>query len=535
MANEFLNEELFLKSLVLKYYKREDVQQAIADTAQNKEVVGRYGGQGFAKRPDTLQYASDVFSQISNGITSFHVSEESWRNPLMLDIGMKKNELNDLRVGWDLVLDIDCPYWQFSKITAWLFIESLKKHGVTAITAKFSGNKGFHIAVPFEAFPKTVNDKETKDLFPEGPRRIAAYLLDHISNEMIKVVNNQIVFNERFIFSFEEINNMTEKSVDELTISYCTGCKKKIKENKVQKGHDYVCKKCESSFSLEQEPEYVSCPKCDSIVVEKMESKRGCSCGSKDVIKKFNPLSIVDVDTILISPRHLFRSAYSLHEKSGLASVPLDPDKVLEFEKDMAKPENVKFNIPFMDRKVSEQARHLIVEAFDFDARREQLQQERDEREFSYEKKFDFEDIQEAIPEQFFPPCIQKILGGVEDGKKRAVFVLINFLLSCAWSHEQIEERLRKWNEKNADPLREVYYLGQLRYAKTNKKKILPPNCDNKMYYKDLRVCCPDKLCQRVKNPVNYAIRKTRFLNSKKKVETKKNDQQVSDSSLPAK
>ena len=28
------------------------------------------------------------------------------------------------------------------------------------------------------------------------------------------------------------------------------------------------------------------------------------------------------------------------------------------------------------------------------------------------------------------------------------------------------------------------------------------------MYYKDLGLCKPDNLCQKIKNPVNYSVRK---------------------------
>ena len=128
-----------------------------------------------------------------------------------------------------------------------------------------------------------------------------------------------------------------------------------------------------------------------------------------------------------------------------------------------------------------------------------------------------FEAPEEAVPEDLFPPCIKKVLGGVEDGRKRAVFILTNFLVSVGWSYDMIDTRLKEWNENNSEPLREVYINGQTRYHKQNQKKILPPNCANQMYYKDLLICLPDNLCKSIKNPVNYAIRKARYLNKKAK------------------
>ncbi|MCX6708769.1 MAG: hypothetical protein NTW67_03955, partial [Candidatus Woesearchaeota archaeon] len=88
----------------------------------------------------------------------------------------------------------------------------------------------------------------------------------------------------------------------------------------------------------------------------------------------------------------------------------------------------------------------------------------------------------------------QLISQGLKDGRKRALFVLINFLTSIGWSYEMTEKYLAEWNKKNGEPLREVLVQGQLRYHKMMKKKILPPNCDNKAYMADLGVCKPDAI-----------------------------------------
>ncbi|MBS3133485.1 hypothetical protein J4470_05195 [Candidatus Woesearchaeota archaeon] len=71
-----------------------------------------------------------------------------------------------------------------------------------------------------------------------------------------------------------------------------------------------------------------------------------------------------------------------------------------------------------------------------------------------------------------------------------------------------MEERLREWNKKNREPLHQTYFLGQLRYHKQHKKKVLPPNCHNQAYYQDLRVKCEESICSKFKNPVGYARRK---------------------------
>ena len=107
-----------------------------------------------------------------------------------------------------------------------------------------------------------------------------------------------------------------------------------------------------------------------------------------------------------------------------------------------------------------------------------------------------------------FPDCIKKILNGLEDGRKRGLFILTNFLSSVGWDYEMIEKRVREWNQRNKEPLRENYVVAQLRYHKQRKKNILPPNCDNDMYYRDMRVKCADQVCSKCRNPVNVARRK---------------------------
>ena len=99
----------------------------------------------------------------------------------------------------------------------------------------------------------------------------------------------------------------------------------------------------------------------------------------------------------------------------------------------------------------------------------------------------------------------------MEDGKKRAVFILSNFLGKIGWSNKEIENYIIRWNkEKNKDPLRENYIRGQLRYFKAGDK--LPPNCNNDAYYKGLGMCLPNHGCKRIKNPANYTIIRWKIL-----------------------
>ncbi len=438
MANQENKVDL---GLALRYYKRPEIQNAIIAHAKGREIAVRFD-YGFGKRPDTLAYPNDVLELAKQRATSFHVSEERWQNPLLLSPSLKRHELDSLRTGWDLVLDIDCYFWEYSKLTAYFLIEALKHHNIKSISCKFSGNKGFHIGVPFEAFPEKIHDKFTKDLFPEGPKKIALYLAELIKKPLAdKILSMDTI---------GQIIETTGKSFEEIT------------EN-----------------------------------------------------GQFNPFSVIEIDTLLISSRHLYRMPYSLHEKSALVSLPISPDEVLSFDKSSARPENVKVNHIFLDSSKAEknEARELMLQAFDFAVKAMPEQKENEHAPV-------IETYTDPVPVELFPPCIKNILNGLEDGRKRSLFVLTNFLRSVNWDFSDIEQLLYKWNKKNKEELREVTIKGHLSYARRLNKKVLPPNCSNKMYYKDISICSPDALCQKIKNPVNYAlIRARQVLSTKPKRE----------------
>ena len=426
-------------SKTLSFYKRKDIQEEMVLQATDKEVAVHFK-EYFGKRPDMLAYPNDVLEFAKQKATSFHCSEELWHSPLNLTPTMNRKDQDELRKGWDFVLDVDCHFFDYSKIAAHYIIKALRFHGINGVTVKFSGNKGFHIAVPFESFPETVQGKQTKDLFPEAPRRIAAYIR-HIIATPIK---EEILKKE---------GNDLGKIAENLRIDV-----KKIK-----------------------------------ILGD--DGKLG-----------LNPEPFIEMDTLLISSRHLYRMPYSFHEKSELVSVPIDPDKVLEFEKNMAEPEKVKVVYKFLDRDVKlGEASKLLVQSFDY-----MPVVEEEKRDFSG-KKFDLPE--EAIPVSLFPPCIQHGLSGLEDGKKRFLFTLINFLHTCGWNHDKIEEIVYEWNKKNPEPLREVYLTGQLRYSKQRGENVPPQNC--RRYYEELNICKPDALCSKIKNPVQYAKRKAFSLQGK--------------------
>ncbi|MBI4150411.1 hypothetical protein HY488_03335 [Candidatus Woesearchaeota archaeon] len=425
-------------SVSLSYYKRPEIQKAILRSAADREVAVRFGDKGFGKRPDILQYPNDVLEFAKQGATSFHVSEERWSNVSRLSPTLRKQELDTLRAGWDLVLDIDCAQLEYSKVTADVLVKALQHHGVRSITIKFSGNHGFHIGVPFEAFPEKVHQYNTKDLFPEAPRRIAAYLKEIIRKPLADA-----------ILATYDIN----------TVAQHFG----------------------KSFS--------------------------------DVVKDnhFDPFTILQIDTVLISSRHLYRMPYSLHEKSGLVSLPILPSQILTFDKASAKPEMVQpaqHHFLTMEHIVPNEAAKLIIAAFDYQPKT--VDQDKEALGMQQEKVYqNMQQFEQAIPLDFAPPCIHNILKGLEDGKKRAMFVLVNYLKTTGWSSEKIDELLHEWNKRNPEPLRETLIQGHLRYHKQAIKAAPPPNCNNAVYFtRGVGICQPDMLCARIKNPTQYAKRK---------------------------
>src|SRR3989338_6308856 len=111
----------------------------------------------------------------------------------------------------------------------------------------------------------------------------------------------------------------------------------------------------------------------------------------------------------------MYRMPYSLHEKSGLVSLPIPVGKILTFDKKDATPEKVKPELAFLDstKSVPNEASRLVVQAYDF-----KPSIGKDEKS-GFQK--DFEELPEAIPEEMFPPCIIKMLVGLGAGRKRAL------------------------------------------------------------------------------------------------------------------
>lgn len=425
---------------LLKYYNNEKILSQLLTESKDREVAIKFSEGYFGTRPSILMYKKEILDNIRMGAQSFHMSVERWRNPLLLSEANSKNKLDNLRIGWDLILDIDTKILDYAKICAILLCHSLEYHNIKNYSVKFSGGTGFHIAVPFESFPKLINGVEVEKLFPKAAQTIAAYLKDFIKNKLSEKILE--------LNTIEQILKKTDKKINEIIIN-----------------------------------------------------------------NEFNPYSILEIDTIAISSRHLIRMPYSINEKKGLISIPLKKEEIEEFNICSALPENIKTIIPFIerDKSINNEAKELFVQAFDYEKKITQNVKKQDNADDF--KHYSGKKIE--ISPTNYPPCIKKILLGLKDGKKRALFLLINYFKGLNYSKDEIKKIIDEWNAKNDEQLRESYIKTQINW---NLKSVnyLTPNCENTVYYSDLGICEKDEICEIIKNPLNYHFKSMKRKYSKK-------------------
>jgi len=512
---EVSSNERRIRAITGIYYSNPKVQEILLDFSKNREVIPRYF-EGFGKRPDILQYASDIMELVKKGATSFHASEEIWKDPLQLNSDMTRDEASKLRDGWDLLIDVDSQFLDCSKIAARLIISALEQHGIKNYGIKFSGSKGFHIIVSGKAFPKEFDGVETRERFPEWARAISEYLMNYIRRDYNIEAGKIISGNE-----LEKRTNLSKEEIEEV---YCTQCNKVARKGTITKFFCPICgmkierkeiktekrklkclnKKCTGFLEIENEKEYYYCENC------KDENKKFDLNSDKhpenfEKVKGVSAEKVADLDLVLVAPRHLFRAPYSLHEKTSLASVVLKKEEIDKFNPKDASPLNVKVR-EFMPKSEEEEGRQLLTAALEWKKNSSADEEKAIERKYKNKEfeKVDFSKINEGM----FPEPIKKLLkGGLKDGKKRGLFILLTFLRSINYSPEYINNKIREWNKTNEPPLKEGYVKSQIEWHLKQKKQILPPNYNNQGFYKDMGLLDekPD-----AKNPISEIARKLR-------------------------
>lgn len=472
--------------IAAKYYSRNDIKQALINFSKDREIAVRFDS-FFGKRPDILENNLDIEKFIKKNVTSFHCSEELWLNPLFLGNSKDKQDIEKNRIGWDLILDLDGVDFEFAKIVGKILIEFLNELGIKNISTKFSGNKGFHLGIPFQAFSsEIIGFGETRLLFPKAPQKIALYLMEELKNK----ISSEI-------------------------IKYCG--------------------------TIEQISKKYNIPLNELIIKDKKSNN-------------LNYMKLIEIDTILITSRHLFRMPYSLHEKSGLASIPVENKRIMEFQKQEAKPENVDpkkyINFEFLkyDEKNGKDGNNLLMKAYDEISDDEMFKETIEKHKLIKKENYgtknsqfggttfltenivilEFE-ITEKIELKDFPKTINYILNNkFEDGKKRALFILLTFLYGIKWEKNHIEEIIIEWNSKQEIPLKLNYLKAQLYWFSNQKNKISTPNFNSENYYKSIGI--PNKVISqdlrkfktKVKNPLHYIFLFQKTI--KKSTKIKSND-----------
>ncbi len=509
------------------YYSNPKVQEAILKFSKDREVVPRYFN-GFGKRPDSLQYYSDIMGLVKMGATSFHSSEEIWHDPLKINLDMDREDLNLLRKSWDLVIDIDSKYLDLSKVLTLIVINAIEQHGIKNYGIKFSGSKGMHIIIGGKAFPKEFEGKNMNEMFPEWPRAICEYLMHFVKKEYNKrasvimgdianIKKNTLLSEKDFLESLcPKCERPARKGI--LVTLRCPDCNFSIqrKDMKLTK-RKLLCPQdvCAGILEIKDQKDYFQCSYCDGLSsINKTETSGKYKATytkeanmSKEYFNEFEEeLSgekFGSSDLILVSPRHLFRMPYSLHEKTALASVVLEKKEIENFQplRD-ADPLRVKIH-DFLPLNLNNEAEKLLKIALKWkDANRAETEKS-DKNAFKLNKKIDISGVSEDI----FPSPIKKLLSGLKEGKKRGLFILLTFLKSLNFSTEFINNRVREWNKLNDPPLKEGYIKGQIDWILRQKRQILPPNYSNSNFYKDLGLL--DGV-PKAKNPIVEVLRRAR-------------------------
>ncbi|MCK5449690.1 hypothetical protein KAI32_02395 [Candidatus Pacearchaeota archaeon] len=508
--NNFQKEPLKkVQVTALSYYARKDIQQAMFEFCKHRETVANHNNKFFAKRPDTFDYPSDILNQARQGATSFHCSEEIWENPLDIDTDMTPEQYNKIKIGWDLLIDIDSPFLDYGKIAAKLLIAELEKHGIKNYGIKFSGSKGFHIIVPFKAFPKSVDDNLTKDQFPEWPRAIAQYLFKRIrtpmNEEILKLSSREKLKEQGELISEHlcpKCNQPTKTKSIGKYICPDIKCKTEV-ESMVSNRKDMVCPSCNGKMKRVSQREVQYCEICKINTAKLETTSTFGGVQQQNTQQKFKEEITIkstedSVDIILVSPRHLFRAPYSLHEKTAFASIVLDKNQIETFKPTDADPLKIKTPKSFMPNSEEGEAKELLLRAIE-----EANENQPEEKVKKYEgASIDLKGLK--ITEEMYPPIIKKLLLGIkDDGRKRALSLILSFFTSLEFPQDFIEEKIEKWNKKNHQPLKQGYIKSQILWYLKNKR--LPPNYD-KPIYKEFGIRNPPE--PGMKNPINYTLKR---------------------------
>jgi hypothetical protein len=203
VEEEKSEKEKRIRAITNLYYSNPKVQQVLLDFAKNRETVPRYF-EGFGKRPDMLQYPSDIINLVKKGATSFHCSEEIWNDPLGISNDLNQKQVNDLRKGWDLLIDIDSPYLDLSKIAARLVVRALEFHGVNNYGIKFSVAGDTPVLIKCDEKIELLPIEKAINLFKSGKKIEVFSLNKSKKNVFSKVYDSLEHYDDLFEIKYEQ-------------------------------------------------------------------------------------------------------------------------------------------------------------------------------------------------------------------------------------------------------------------------------------------------------------------------------------------
>jgi len=188
MENPIIHKQPSLAK-IYEYYSY--VGDRIVEIAQGREAVGAYSDRRYDSRPNIIQFKADVLASVRKGITSFHISTEHWIAPMALATD-NPDSYKQLRNGWDLLIDIDSMLdLGASKASVDVICRKLEKYGIKNYGIKFSGSRGFHIIVPWNAFPKEVNYRSLSRAYPAVPRILIKFIRNQIREDLMSEILKQ--------------------------------------------------------------------------------------------------------------------------------------------------------------------------------------------------------------------------------------------------------------------------------------------------------------------------------------------------------
>ncbi|MCK5040614.1 MAG: hypothetical protein KAR87_06615 [Candidatus Aenigmarchaeota archaeon] len=509
------------------HYSRQDIINSLYENSRDKEMVPVFYSTQYGRRPTCAEYPGDIIGWIKQGASSFHCSIENWKNPMT--ITNSKFEMDNNRLSFDLLFDIDADKGiEFAQIAAILLVEELRKHSIKNIYAKFSGNRGFHVAISHKTMPNNIGGKETRLMYPLLLQQTASYLRAMIKEKLAaqyaKVLNKNITnpyeyvdieenWSNRHLFRMPySLNEKTYLASIVLDIDKIKDFKKEDAEiGKIKEVRPFLTKgnPDESQNLLIRANDYFSFEENRIFKEKKQEKTIGFERKVKTKTKDYLENEIIKLPR---SKRKAYRDAL---ESSGTLVFTNTPSKkksgmkLINEEAELTTKEKTIYELFVSGIKESDIILSSKKETLHF------IPPEVANR----IRSMKYSSNTATIALDKFPPCVKTILAGLDDGKKRAVFILINFLSSCGWEKEEMKQLLLEWNAKNTEPLKENYILSQLNYAKEGESATPPPNCNKSGYYKDIGVCHRDEFCieKNIKNPVSYATRKAKLKKSKRK------------------